>query len=47
MEYLGLLVELILLVAGIYIYLFSRGFLKAKDPAAQKKGPPAKQLAAR
>lgn len=37
MEYLGLLFELVLLIAGVYMYLFARGFLKAKDPELQKK----------
>jgi hypothetical protein len=37
MEYLGLFFELVLLIAGVYMYLFARGFVKAKDPELQKK----------
>jgi len=37
MEYLGLLFELLLLAAGVYIYLFSRGIIKSKDPEIQKR----------
>ena len=37
MEYLGLFFEFVLLVVGVYMYLFARGFLKAKDPEVQKK----------
>ena len=37
MEYLGLLFEFLFLGIGIYLYLFSRGFFKVKDPALQEK----------
>ncbi len=37
MEYLGLIIEVLFLALGIYLYLFSRGFFKVKDPALQKK----------
>ena len=32
MDYLGLFFEIIFLVAGIYLYLFSRGMVAPKDP---------------
>ena len=37
MEFAGLFFEIIFLVFGIYLYLFSRGRLKAKDPNTQAK----------
>lgn len=37
MEYLGLLVEIMLLLAGVYLYLFAIGRLKFKDEATRKK----------
>lgn len=37
MEYLGLFFEFVLLIAGVYMYLFARGFVKATDPKLQKK----------
>lgn len=37
MEYIGLLFELILLGAGVYMYLFARGFFRFGDAAARKK----------
>lgn len=37
MEFIGLFVELLILAAAIYLYLFSIGRLKVKDLAAQKK----------
>ena len=37
MEYLGLLVEILLLAAGVYLYLFSRGLVKMKDTKAEEK----------
>lgn len=36
MEYLGLLFEVIFLGLGIYVYLFSRGFIKPKTVEAEK-----------
>lgn len=32
MEFLGLIVELLLLVLGIYLYAFARGMITIKDP---------------
>lgn len=37
MEYIGLIFEIIFLILGIYLYLFSRGQLKSKDPNMQAK----------
>jgi len=37
MEYVGLILEIIFLALGVYIYLFSRGVIKAKTPEAKKK----------
>lgn len=37
MEYFGLILEIIFLALGIYIYLFSRGVIKSKTPEAEKK----------
>jgi len=37
MEYLGLIFEFIFLGLGIYIYLFSRGAIKARSPEAAKQ----------
>ena len=37
MDYIGLFFELILLTAGIYLYLFAIGRLRFRDPAAAKK----------
>ena len=37
MEYLGLLIELLFLAMGIYIYLFSTGRLRSGDEKAQKR----------
>ena len=37
MEYLGLLIELVFLAMGIYLYLFAIGKTKAADPAAQER----------
>lgn len=37
MEYLGLFVEILLLLAGVYLYLFAIGRLKFKDEATRKK----------
>jgi hypothetical protein len=33
----SLIVELLLLALGVYIYLFSRGAIKTKDPERQKR----------
>lgn len=37
MEYLGLVFEILILVFAVYLYLFSRGMIKAKTAEAQKK----------
>ena len=37
MEYLGLLLEILILAGGLYLYMFSRGLWKVKDPALQQK----------
>lgn len=37
MEYLGLFVELMLLLAGVYLYLFAIGRLKFKEEATRRK----------
>ncbi len=37
MDYIYLLIEFIFFGIGVYLYLYSRGFLKAKDPVNQKK----------
>ena len=37
MEYLGLIFEFVFLALGVYIYIFSLGKLKSKDPEIQKK----------
>ena len=37
MEYLGLIFETIFLALGVYVYLFSIGKLRSKDPEIQKK----------
>lgn len=37
MEYLGLFVEILLLLAGVYLYLFAIGKLKFKDEGTRKK----------
>jgi hypothetical protein len=37
MEYLGLLFEVLLFGLGLYVYLFSRGFVKAGDPAIMER----------
>ncbi|MEN0004215.1 MAG: hypothetical protein AAF798_08735 [Bacteroidota bacterium] len=37
MDVIGLIVELLFLGLGVYIYLYSRGFFKSKDAAVQKK----------
>jgi len=37
MEYLGLILEIIFLALGVYIYLFSRGVIKSKTPEGEKK----------
>ncbi len=37
MEFLGLFFELVLFALGAYLYLFSRGFFKAKDPNLAEK----------
>lgn len=37
MEYVGLFVEILLLLAGVYLYLFAIGRLKFKDEATRRK----------
>ncbi len=37
MEYIGLFFELLLLAIGIYVYLFSRGFVRSGDPVIQQR----------
>lgn len=37
MEYFGLILEFLFLALGIYLYLFTRGLLKSKDPVMQEK----------
>ncbi len=37
MEYIGLLVEIIFLALGIYVYLFSRGLIQFNDPGDKAK----------
>ena len=37
MEYLGLLIELLFLLMGGYLFLFSMGYLRSTDPAAREK----------
>ena len=37
MAFLSLLIEILLLALGVYIYLFARGFVKTKDPERQKR----------
>ncbi len=37
MELIGLVIELIFLALAVYLYLFARGRVKAKDAALQKK----------
>lgn len=37
MEYLGLLFEILILVFAVYLYLFSKGKIKAKTPEGQVK----------
>lgn len=37
MEYIGLIVEILFLIFGVYIYLFAIGKAKARDPESQKK----------
>lgn len=37
MEYLGLFVEFLLLLAGVYLYLFAIGRLKFKEEATRQR----------
>lgn len=37
MEVISLIVELLLLALGVYLYLFSRGMIRSKDPERQKR----------
>ena len=36
-SYVGLLIEVLLLALGVYIYLFARGFLKFGSPEARAR----------
>lgn len=37
MEYIGLLFEILLTAIGVYVYLFSRGFVRSGNPKIQEK----------
>ncbi len=37
MDYVGLTLELLFFALGVYVYLFSRGVFKAKDPDRQAR----------
>lgn len=37
MEFLGLLVEILLLALGVYLYLFARGIVQVKDPDRRER----------
>ncbi|MEM9822255.1 MAG: hypothetical protein AAF985_14325 [Bacteroidota bacterium] len=37
MEYFGLILEILFLILGIYLYLFTRGVVNSKDPVMQEK----------
>ncbi len=37
MEFLGLLVEILLLALGVYLYLFARGIVQVKDPNRRER----------
>lgn len=37
MEFLGLIVEILLLALGVYLYLFARGIIKVKDPERRER----------
>ncbi len=37
MESIGLLFEVLLLAVGVYVYLFSRGFVRSGDPVIQQR----------
>lgn len=37
MELIGLLVEILLLALGVYLYLFARGIIKVKDPQRRER----------
>ncbi|MEL7221806.1 MAG: hypothetical protein AAGJ93_10835 [Bacteroidota bacterium] len=37
MNVLGLIVELLLLALGVYVYLFSRGLIQLKDPEREER----------
>ncbi len=37
MEYIGLLFEVLLTAIGVYVYLFSRGFVRSGNSEAQQK----------
>jgi len=38
MEYIGLIIEIIMLLGGVYLYLFSTGRIKSGNPQAQERG---------
>lgn len=44
MEYIGLIFELLLLAIGVYVYLFSRGFVRAGTPEAQQRAEAFRQV---
>ena len=37
LEYFGLIFEFLFLLIGVYLYVFSRGLVRSKDPELQKK----------
>ena len=37
MNILGLIVEILLLALGVYVYFFSRGAIKLKDPEREER----------
>ena len=37
MEFFGLLVEILLLALGVYLYLFARGIIKVKDAERRQR----------
>lgn len=37
MEYIGLILEIVFLLFGVYVYLFAIGKTKAKDAASQQR----------
>lgn len=37
MNILGIIVEILLLALGVYVYLFSRGLIQLKDPEREER----------